>query len=308
MESKISVIICTYNPVVEIFNVCLKSILLASEQHEPFEILIIDNNSKVAVDSIDEVVNFQLIKTQCRVILELEQGLTAARLRGIDEARGDLLVFIDDDNFISNSFFLKLYKIANENLHIGAFSGQVNLKFDKTPDEWTRRYWGLLVYRKFDVNVWSNIPHLDTTMPCGAGLVVRKVVADFYYHLHKNGKRQIVLDRSGSSLFSGGDNDLAACSCDLGFGVGLFHELVLEHFIPSFRLKKGYLLNLTEGITASSVVLRAFRNEIPLELSWKSKIASFLRMIVMTSLERQFYMATLKGEKTGRMLYEKFVK
>src|SRR5207253_8061399 len=111
---------------------------------------------------------------------ETKQGLTPARLRGMKEAAGDILVFIDDDNWINPDFFQKGMEIAGRCVHIGSWSGQVKLQFEKQPEEWTRKYWGLLVYREFREDKWSNFPYLTDTMPCGAGLFVRKKVAEYY--------------------------------------------------------------------------------------------------------------------------------
>jgi hypothetical protein len=142
-------------------------------------------------------------------------------------------------------------------------------------------------------------------MPCGAGLFVRKEVADYYLELNDRGKRNIQMDRSGKSFFSGGDNDLAACACDIGMGVGLFHELTLRHFIKKERMDMEYLLKLAHGISASAVVLRAFRNEFLPPVTTKNKVANFIRRLFMNPIERKFFMASLGGEETGRRILEK---
>jgi hypothetical protein len=58
-------------------------------------------------------------------------------------------------------------------------------------------------------------------------------VAERYRLLHESGKRTFQLDRNGTSLLSGGDNDLAGCACDLGLGIGLIASLKLAHLIPA---------------------------------------------------------------------------
>jgi hypothetical protein len=93
-------------------------------------------------------------------------------------------------------------------------------------------YWGNLVVREFDNDVWSDLSWLSDTMPCGAGLCVRREVALHYLMLHESGKRSFQFDRAGRSLFSGGNNDLAACACDISLGVGLIASLKLTHLIP----------------------------------------------------------------------------
>ena len=298
MNSCLSIIICTYNPDENIFSKCLDAIKKASFEHIPHEILIVDNNS---ANKFGEQEYFKTFCNKCnaRLINENEQGLTPARLRGIREATGDILVFIDDDNFIAPDFFKQGIKIGTDYEHIGSWSGRVTLEFEKEAEAWTKTYWGLLVNREIEKDYWSNLPHLPDTMPCGAGLFVRKQVADFYLQLHETGKRNIQLDRNGSSLFSGGDNDLAACACDIGMGVGVFHKLELTHYIPSFRTEKKYLLKLAEGIAASTVVFHFFRGEMPSKQNLKNTLANSIRLLIKEKKAAQFYKAVLKGEKAG---------
>jgi glycosyltransferase involved in cell wall biosynthesis len=295
-------VICTYNPDPNTFRKCIRSIVRASEVYAPQEIIIVDNNSIKPVSELDCIVDLLNGSIPVSVVQEVKQGLTPARIRGIKLAAADLILFVDDDNFIEEDFFKRGAEIALRFPFIGAWSGQVKIVYDKQPEEWTRRYWGLLVHRQFSGERWSNFPHLPETMPCGAGLFVRRNVADYYMMLHDRGQRHVQLDRTGSSLFSGGDNDLAACACDIGLGVGLFDSLKLDHYIPESRFGKGYLLRLAEGIAASGVVFRSFRGEMPEPLTSKKRIANSIRAILMSGLEREFFRAVLKGEEAGTQL------
>lgn len=296
--NNLSVVICTYNPSQHIFASCLEAIVEATKLYNPLEIIVVDNNSNNNFFDEEYFKNF-MKRSNTTLIHEKKQGLTPARLRGIEASSGEIIVFIDDDNVIDANFFIEGMKIANEYSFIGAWSGQVRLIFEEKPPEWTKKYWGLLVYREFSINKWSNLPHNDETMPCGAGLFVRKEVASRYTLLHLEGKRFIQLDRSATSLLSAGDNDLAACACDLGMGVGLFRNISIQHFIPKSRLELQYLLKLTTGIAASSLVFKSFRGEMPPNKTWKNKIANTLRLALMTSRDRAFYSAVLKGHELG---------
>lgn len=298
----LSVIVCVYNPTQHIFSRCLDALTKAIEIRKPEEIIIVDNNSTTPLTEQDYIKRFVDLHKSVSIVTESKQGLTPARLKGIRLAKGDLLVFVDDDNIIAPDFIEKGLQVSDNNPHIGAWSGQVKLEFEKTPESWTKKYQGLLVHREFDRDYWSNLPHLTETMPCGAGLFIRKRVADYYYQLHEIGKRNIQLDRSGKSLFSGGDNDMSACACDVGLGVGLFHQIVVTHYIPSFRVEKKYLLRLAEGIAASAVVFKSFRGEYPKPLSLKNRIANNLRLLMKRPIDRKFYLAVLQGEEQGRQI------
>jgi hypothetical protein len=150
--------------------------------------------------------------------------------------------------------------------------------------------------------VWSNLPMLPDTMPCGAGLCVRREVANHYAMLHREGKRPFALDRIGTSLLSGGDNDLAACACDIGLGVGIFGALRLTHLIPAGRLRESYLVSLAENIALSTVLLRSLRapaGAVP-AVSLKRRIADTLRQWLMSSRDRRVFKAVRRGERRAR--------
>ncbi len=149
--------------------------------------------------------------------------------------------------------------------------------FDVQPPDWTKRYWGMLVIREFAQPAWSNLGLLTDTMPCGAGYAFVAVSAEAYHKLHETGKRQLVLDRRGTSLMSGGDNDMAACACDIGLGVGLFPELELTHLIPENRTTLDYLAKLADGIHYSAIYLRSFRGAFGNKPSFKRRLTQILQ-------------------------------
>jgi glycosyltransferase involved in cell wall biosynthesis len=300
MPCRLSIIVCTHNPSPPVFQRCIDSIQSALEPLEDAELIVVDNDSASPVQGIP--LSASKPGFEPKYIKEDKRGLTPARLRGIRESKGDLLVFIDDDNFVRRDFFVQGLRIAEKHPFIGAFSGQVHLLFEKPPPDWSHPYHGLLVRRVFDTDRWSNLPHLDATMPCGAGLFVRRQAANHYSYLHDSKRREIQLDRTGDSLLSGGDNDLAACACDVGMGVGLFKELQLEHYIPESRLQKTYLLRLTRGIYCSSVVFKALRGDMPEAYSLRRKLLDRIRLLLMGPMKSAFFREQIRGEEEGRML------
>jgi len=247
----LSVLLCTHNPRRDYLAATMEGLRAQTLPVTEWEFLLIDNASAAGREPEADL----SWHPGARFIREETLGLTPARLRGIREARGELLVFVDDDNVLDPDYLETALRIARDRPFLGSWSGQCRPVFEETPPEWTRRYWGNLVIREFDQDLWSNLPRLPETMPCGAGLCVRKEVARFYLGLHETGQRSFQFDRTGDSLVSGGDNDLAACACDLGMGVGLVATLKLQHLIPPERLTVDYLARLAEGISFSSVLL-----------------------------------------------------
>jgi len=287
----LSVVVCTRNPRRDYFQQCLNALRCQTLAPELWELVVVDNKSDEPVAGLFDLSWHKA----ARIVREETLGLTPARLRGIRETMGELLVFVDDDNILDVDFLEIALRIESEKSFLGAWSGQCRPFFEKPPPAWTRRYWGNLVIRQFDNDAWSNLPRLPESMPCGAGLCVRRVVALHYLHLHESGKRSFQFDRNGPSLLSGGDNDLAGCACKIGLGVGLIASLRLTHLIPPERLTVQYLARLAEGIYYSSTLLDS---EYGLEAAPRTvlgRTADFLRIIRLKQPHSRILKAAFRG-------------
>src|SRR6185437_15921483 len=287
----LSVIICTHNPRADYFGRCLAALQAQTAPRSQWELVVVDNLS-------DEPLAGRLDlgwHAGARLVREEKLGLTPARLRGIREARGEVLVFVDDDNVLDPDYLATAARIAGERPFLGSWSGQCLPSFEQAPEAWTERYWGTLCIRRFETEVWSNLPRLPATMPAGAGLCARRAVARRYLELHDGGVRRFQLDRTGGSLISGGDNDLAACACDLGLGMGLMPELKLQHLIPPQRLTADYIERLVEGIEFSSAVLDASRGQAGPPRSRLGRAVDFLRVARLRAPHNRILAAAYRG-------------
>lgn len=224
----VSVIVCTHSPRADYLASTVAGLRAQTLPADRWELLVVDNASAPGREPTADIT----WHPAGRVVREDTLGLTHARLRGIREAAGALLVFVDDDNVLDADYLAAALRVADDHAFLGSWSGACRPRFDEPAPEWTRPYWDFLALRDVPRDVWSNLPRQSATMPCGAGLCVRREVARRYLSLHDSGGRRFVLDRAGDSLVSGGDNDLAACACDAGLGVGLFGALRLQHLIP----------------------------------------------------------------------------
>jgi glycosyltransferase involved in cell wall biosynthesis len=290
--AQVSVITCSHDPRKEYLQHVIESLKNQTLDKQNWEYLLIDNASN---DPLEPRVDLKW-HPNARHVREEKLGLTYARLRGIREARGELLVFVDDDNILDPDYLERSLEIGVHWPMLGAWSGQTIPEFETSPPEWTNKFWGNLAIRRLSQDSWSNLPNLPETMPCGAGLCVRREVGEQYVRLHESGKRNFVMDRKGNSLISAGDNDLAACSCDVGLGVGLFVALKLTHLIPADRLTESYLLRLVEGVSYSGVIFRSFRSPDRNTQRLTTKLADLARQAFMDPRERRFFRAWRRGE------------
>jgi glycosyltransferase involved in cell wall biosynthesis len=252
----ISVIICTHNPKPDYLRRVLNALNQQTLAKDRWELMLIDNASKVEISNDWDLSWHPL----ARHVRENELGLTAARLRGIAEARADILVFVDDDNVLRPDFLANSVEIANTFPLLGAWGGNIEGEFEQPVPDWLRPHLHALAVRDTDGDYWSNYHADNRSLPVGAGLCVRKKVAEAYARALVARPASKNLDRKGTSLISGGDIDLAFTAYDSGFGTGVFRRLHVTHLIPKARLTIEYLCRLLESIEYSTHLLRNQRN------------------------------------------------
>lgn len=291
----LSVVICTHNPRLDYLQRCVDALRGQTLALNLWELVVVDNRSDEPVADRADL----SWRSVARIVREETLGLTPARLRGIRETTGELLVFVDDDNVLDADFLEVALRVSKEKSFLGSWSGQCRAGFEEQPPEWTRRYWGNLVILEFEHDIWSNLPRLPQSMPCGAGLCVRRNVAAHYLDLHESGKRSFQFDRNGTALLSCGDNDLAACACDIGLGVGLIASLRLTHLISPERLTEDYLVRLSEGIYFSAVILDHFRSSPSEMASYKVRWHEPARALLAGGPHRKIQLACLRGRRRG---------
>jgi glycosyltransferase involved in cell wall biosynthesis len=219
-----------------------------------WELLLIDNASIKSIASLWDLT----WHPRGRHIHEKELGLTPARLRGIREAVGEMLIFVDDDNILDPNYLETAISISKDYPWVGAFNGSTIGEFEHEPPEWSRFMLIQLAVRTVNAVSWACEPGTGALRcaPCGAGMVIQRRVALAYLNRIEHDPLRKSLDRSGSSLGAAGDSDMAFCSCEMGLAVGLFPELTLKHLIPPNRLERDYLIRLAEGMSRSHTILR----------------------------------------------------
>jgi glycosyltransferase involved in cell wall biosynthesis len=287
----ITVVICTHNPRLDYLDRVMTALQSQTLSADRWELVVIDNASSPSLfDRLDLSWH-----SQGRCIREPKLGLTPARLKGIEAAKGDVIVFVDDDNVLSADYLAQTASIARMYPRIGAWGGRIVGEFERTPPVWSERYLPLLAIRDLREDKLSDIRPSPDKTPCGAGLCVRRSVAERYAKLVVQDARRMSLDRKGKLLSSGGDTDLALVAGDLGMSTGQFVALELTHLIPAVRLEEAYLLRLIECMAYSHMVLHSLRDPLPPSRSLPKYLFHQLRSLSMSAYDRKFFYAEQRG-------------
>ncbi len=236
---------------------------LAAQSLDPaeWELIVVDNGSTPPLAPVFSP------SLRARVVVEPVAGLTRARLCGINHARGDLIVFVDDDNVLTPNYLASVVDLFARHPRLGAAGGPIKPEFEEAPPDWAREFFGLLALRDLGstaiVATGGPAAPWPNCAPVGAGLSFRRSAVTPYLEALAADPSRLGLDRAGRSLASGGDNDLVFTILHAGWDVGYFPELSLTHLIPAGRLRADYLARLNEGIMRTWVRVLALHGHCP---------------------------------------------
>jgi hypothetical protein len=244
MDIAVSAVIPAHDPDPGRLRQTLRALQAQSLPARDSEIVLVNNGS---TRFPDEAFFAEFRTGRFSIIEERRLGLTAARLAGFAASRGALVVLVDDDNVLDTNYLAVALQIGRDFPHLGSWSGNVELVFEAgavPPPALWRSY---LAERSTPSAVWSNDPSHNASTPWGAGMCVRRTLADAYRAHCASDPKRLRLDLQGRSLTYGGDTDIAFFGCGMGFGKGVFPQLHLRHLIPPERCETAYLLRAVEG-------------------------------------------------------------
>jgi glucosyl-dolichyl phosphate glucuronosyltransferase len=231
---KTSLVLCTYNRS-RTLPQALESI--AASRFPSFvdwEVLVVDNNSR---DQTRQVVEgfCERYPRRFRYLLEREQGLSYARNAGIREARGELIVFTDDDVTVDPDWLYKLTAALDDEQWSGA-GGRILPQQSFSPPRWLvtegpREIKGVLVL--FDL---GDEPHKLQRTPFGANMAFRRCMFEKY------GSFRTDLGHCGDDLI--GNEETEFCRRLMRGGEDLLYvpSAIVYHPVTPERLTRKYFL------------------------------------------------------------------
>lgn len=248
---KLSVVICTHNPRQAFLSRTLEALRRQTLPLTEWELLIVDNLSDLPVSTFADL-DWHPDAYHLR---EEVLGLASARLLGIRKSRGELIVFVDDDNVLDKDYLTNAVNIYYEYPFLGAFGASIEAEFEVGPPASIRPYLGNLAIRPMSRDHWSNAKRWSEATPFGAGICIRREVAELYVDRVQSDRLRCTLGRRGVGLNGGEDIDMAWTSISLNKGTGCFARLRLRHLIPKERLTEAYIERLEMGSGYTETIL-----------------------------------------------------
>jgi len=263
---RISVIIPAYNPDEVRLRRSLDALRNQTFPEKNWECILVNNASTRFPDDAffkkNAPINF-------RIISEPRLGLNFARACGLSQAKADLAIFVDDDNMLAVDYLESAAKISDAHDTVGVFGGRITPDFEVQPPDWLSEFHGILAcWDHGNAPLISPSAQADCTVqwpvfaPVGAGMILRRIVWETWLHARKS-NTNLINDRQGSQLTSGGDNELVLFALKAGWQVGYFPSLTLSHLIPKSRLDPNYLARLNFGCHSGFIQVLRKHNACP---------------------------------------------
>lgn len=207
---------------------------------QDYEVIVVDNNSP---DNTFEYIEAQ-ISGNIHYVLEMQQGLPFARNKGIEEAKGEIISFLDDDACPDEFYIERMLAFFDNHPECIGIGGKIEPIFEGTQ----RPKWMisqlLPLVAALDLGNTS-LKFGKGKFPIGANMAYRKEAFTTY------GGFDNALGRRGASLEGGEEKDLAIRLQNAGFELWYVPEISVTHTIPGKRLQTDYIKGLAKGVGSS---------------------------------------------------------
>ena len=239
----LTAIICTYNRAKYIGNL-LESIAANDLPKTEYEILLVDNNCTDNTREICKAFAEAHKDVNFRYTLEPEQGLSAARNRGIQEAKGDILVYIDDDALVDPHYLRDYAEWFSFHPETMACGGPIEPLYESSEPDW------MTPYTKALLTAWMNYgdkprEYPKGRFPGGGNAAYRRSIFD------QIGFFNTALGRKGGNLMGAEEKDIFDKMRAQGMQILYLPTPVLHHIIPPSKLESDYFNRLTTQIGKS---------------------------------------------------------
>jgi glycosyltransferase involved in cell wall biosynthesis len=229
--------------------------LLRAEMPEGLKVscVVVDNNSR---DNTKEVVREYVEKYAdtrpgfFRYLFESEQGVSSARNRGIRMTKSDWIAFIDDDEEVCATWFVRAFA-EMQKPEVAYFGGPYLLKPGLQIPAWAAKH--KECRGPIGGFEHSHDQDFEFTKDCkmqtlGGNVVIKRSI------LERIGLYDTALGRTDKGLLSSEDEDMHERLVASGARGFYLKDLVIFHHVPKTRLTKAYHRKWFFGIGVSQGV------------------------------------------------------
>ena len=247
-EPRVTVAICTHDRAASLATT-LETLVDQAGVESPWELLLVANACSDATSDVAQ--GFQ-DRLPLRLVHEPTRGLSHARNRALAEARGDLLIFTDDDVRHDPGWLRSYVEAAGRYPDAEYFAGRILSDWGGPPPRWFRAetaHWfdGVLV--GLDLGEGSR-PMVDTDpLPIGASFALRRALFE------RNGGFRTDLGVRGTENGRGEETEYLLRARRAGADGAYVGAALCRHPVDRarFRLTRLYRHGVASGVAYRSI-------------------------------------------------------
>jgi len=250
----VSVIVPTRNRAAALAG-ALASLARQEAGSGPYEVIVVDNGSTDATRRVAEDARTAL--PGLHYAYEARPGLHRGRHRGMREAKGDLLAFIDDDVEVSPGWIASLREALRDD-SVAMVGGNILPAFVDTPPPWLLRLWrrpygdGHAI-PSLSVLAWrGEARDIDPALVWGCNLSVRRSVLEAARGFHPDAMPDDLIKFRGDGEMQLGRFVVASgARCLFHPGASVRHLVPLQRMTFDYFRRRAFLDQQQAGVEIS---------------------------------------------------------
>jgi glycosyltransferase involved in cell wall biosynthesis len=256
MTVAVSVAICTWNRAGLLDQTLARMRDLRVPAGLGWELLVVNNN---CTDGTDAVIARHEPHLPLRRLFEPAPGHSNARNCAVRHARGELVLWTDDDVLVDEHWLAEMARAAAEHPGAAYFGGTIDPWFAEPPPRWVARnlaaLQGPFAIRQLGPDTR---PLRDNETVYGANMAFRTTALRAHPFDPK-------LGRVGSSGMLSGDETGVIERIKVGGGRGVWvGPAKVRHYIPAERMTVGYVWKFFHGLGRTRQRMTPFDRGVPL--------------------------------------------
>ncbi|NUN66287.1 glycosyltransferase family 2 protein [Pseudanabaena biceps] len=236
----IELVICTHNNAAQLTLVLDAIAQQQVSDSTQWGVLVVNNNcTDGTADLVEQAIATGKIPL-LHMVQETTQGLTSTRPCGMTQRTAPWIAYVDNDYVLQPDGGEQTVRFVTQHPEARAFGGgRVVLTWETTPSPFVLGYGYCFAEQEHGMQIQEQRDCLVV-----AGMVVNRKALDVCGWT----KRQLMHDRIGEKLISGGDFEMALRIRGAGYFLWYTPACVLKHLIPPRRTSPTYLKSMNMGL------------------------------------------------------------
>ena len=292
---RLSLVIPTYNRAAPLLA-ALESVVRQDLPPQEWECVVVNNNSPDDTEARFGAFAAAHPGVTLRMVREESPGVSYARNRGLAEARGGIVVFIDDDERVNEGFLRAYADFFDSHPEAVVAGGRIVAEYPGGRPAWMSKWVEMPIANPMDFGDAVR-PFPAGRVPGGGNMAFRRSAALRY------GGFDPSLGRTGEQLIGGEESDLFQRLADAGERCYYVPTAIMWHIIPPRKISREYFESLCYQVGRTQRLRAGMRGQTVRLLSgeavkWGATLLLALGFLLRFSVPKARYLLLMRRQIT----------